>query len=91
MGILDRRQFLKAGAAAAAGMGGARRGRSPLWAASEPAGATADAVSGAKNLIPHGDTLQGGIGSLPEGWSGYSGNPALRPARRPRKRVTQHG
>ena len=89
MAIVDRRQFLKAGAVAAAGMRNANTGRglSPFWGSAAPAGippgpapsrSEKNVLSG--NLIAHGDAMEGAIGSLPEGWSVVAGNPALRPS-----------
>ncbi|MGH9398373.1 MAG: carbon-nitrogen hydrolase family protein [Terriglobia bacterium] len=85
---VDRRQFLKAGAVAAVGIGNTRfnHGSSVLYGASAPAGMPAlSAPSGGEdeapsgNLIANGDFSQGSLGSLPEGWSIVAGNPALKP------------
>lgn len=80
MRFVDRREFLKAGAVAAVGMGSASGGLSPLWASPEAAGAPAEAPGSGKNLIANGDLMEGEIGSLPEGWSGFAGNPVLKPS-----------
>jgi predicted amidohydrolase len=82
MGSVDRRQFLKAGAVAAASIGAAKAswGSFSPEAFPGPAGAPAEAQGSGKNLIAHGDSLEGVAGALPEGWSSFAGNPALQPS-----------
>lgn len=73
MGNLDRRQFLKAGAVAAAAIGSTESG----WGFFSP---DANVTGSGNNLIAHGDSMVGKVGALPDGWSGVAGNPALRPS-----------
>lgn len=89
MRIVDRRNFLKASAVAAVGVGSVHcpRNLSPLFASpfladgtsALPAPPPSDENLQSKNLIPNGDFMQGEIGSLPGGWSIGDGNPVLQP------------
>lgn len=68
MTFVDRRQFLKTGVVAAAAMGGGE----VSW--------SLNPSENVQNLVAHGDPMTGAVGSLPEGWSGYAGNPVLKPS-----------
>ena len=82
MGMVDRRQFLKAGAVAAASIGSAKASWGSFSPEASPraAGAPAEAPGSGKNLIAHGDSMEGVAGALPEGWSSFAGNPVLLPS-----------
>lgn len=71
---VDRRQFLKVGAVTAVSIGNARGN----WGILSPGAFPGPA--GGQNLVAHGDSMQGVEGALPEGWSGFAGNPVLQPS-----------
>lgn len=87
MRILNRRQFLRAGAAGTVGFGTGTFGYGVGRSFGSPNAIAAAALpipSGkgdlrSRNLIANGDFMQGSIGFLPEGWSVVAGNPALKP------------